>query len=40
MDRMYEHLKERFPAVALVADREESDNRYYQGINFKINVNA
>ncbi|MBB6669906.1 hypothetical protein [Cohnella nanjingensis] len=39
MDRMYDHLNERFRSCLFIADKEESNNRYYHGINFKINVN-
>ncbi|MGG6311642.1 hypothetical protein [Paenibacillus macerans] len=40
MDRMYEHLIGRFPSCSFIRDREASDNAYYRGINFKIDVNG
>lgn len=40
MDRMYAHLSERFPSCSFIDDRGDSDNGYYQGMNFKINVNG
>lgn len=39
MDRIYDHLSGRVASSQLITEREESDNRYYQGINFKISVN-
>lgn len=40
IDRIYDHLTGSFPSAMLTANREESDNRYYQGINFTISVNG
>ena len=40
MDRLYDHLSKQLRSCLLIANKEESDNRYYQGMNFKIDVNG
>jgi hypothetical protein len=38
IDRIHCHLRERYPDTEFTVNREETDNSYYQGINFKIMV--
>jgi hypothetical protein len=38
IDRIHCHLCEIYPHTEFIVNREETDNSYYQGINFKINV--
>jgi hypothetical protein len=39
IDRIYCHLHEIYPYIDFVVNREETDNSYYQGVNFKISIN-
>ncbi len=38
IDRIY-YLQEIYPGINFIVNREENDNTYYQGLNFKISVN-
>lgn len=38
-DRIYCHLYEIYPNIAFIVNKEENDNAYYKGLNFKISVN-
>lgn len=39
IDRIHCYLHERYPDIDFIANREETGNSYYQGVNFKISVN-
>ncbi|WP_269849334.1 hypothetical protein [Methanosarcina horonobensis] len=39
IDRIHCYLRERYPEIDFIVNREETDNTYYQGLNFKISVN-
>lgn len=39
IDRIHCHLHEVYPYIDFIVNREENDNSYYQGLNFKISVN-
>lgn len=39
VDRIHYHLRETYPYIDFIVNREENDNTYYQGLNFKISVN-
>lgn len=39
IDRIHCHLREIYPHIDFMVNREETENSYYQGINFKISVN-
>lgn len=39
IDRIHCHLREMYPHIDFMVNREETDNSYYQGVNFKISVN-
>lgn len=39
IDRIHCYLREQYPDIDFIVNREETDNSYYQGVNFKISVN-
>ncbi|AKB27929.1 hypothetical protein MSSIT_1210 [Methanosarcina siciliae T4/M] len=39
IERIHLHLRERYPNIDFTVNLEETDNSYYQGINFKLSVN-
>jgi len=39
IERIHCHLRERYPHIDFTVNGEETDNSYYQGVNFKISVN-
>lgn len=39
IDRIHDHLSKLYPSIHFIVNKEEIDNSYYQGLNFKINVN-
>lgn len=39
IDRIHCYLRERYPDIDFIVNREETKNSYYQGLNFKICVN-
>ncbi len=39
IDRIHHHLREMYHDIDFIVNREENDNTYYQGLNFKISVN-
>ncbi|MGF7059659.1 hypothetical protein [Brassicibacter mesophilus] len=40
VDRIYNHLYKLYPSIDFIVNKEETDNNYYQGINYKINLNG
>lgn len=38
IERIHHHLRERYPHIDITVNREENDNSYYQGINFKLSI--
>ncbi|MPN15427.1 hypothetical protein SDC9_162760 [bioreactor metagenome] len=39
IDRIHCYLHEQYPDIEFIVNREETDNSYYHGINFKISIN-
>lgn len=39
IDRIHCYLRESYPDIDFMVNREETDNTYYQGLNFKISIN-
>jgi hypothetical protein len=39
IERLYAHLHEAYPQLEFVINKEATDNSYYKGINFKVNLN-
>jgi len=39
IDRIHNHIREMYPDIDFVVNREENDNTYYEGLNFKISIN-
>lgn len=40
IDRIHCYLREQYPSIDFIVNREETGNSYYQGVNFKISVNG
>jgi hypothetical protein len=39
IDRIHSSIRERYPDIDFAVNRKETDNSYYQSINFKISIN-